>query len=398
MLTRRSPGRMLLVVLAVALSASGSAGASEPILRDSVKPVVPGVKYRKIVQDRMDRVIHILSINPDATATLDASVAGTSFPAYDLTRRMIDNVGGIAGVNGDFGLLPGRPAHAAAVDGELIQTSVLGGKGRAFAMSFDEHEAHIGRPRILVRLEDPAVGLDIEIHRWNTGPPDSGEVAGFTERGGRLSPPPTDACAARLTPAGARAWSADGFSIVSQWTVDRVQCASESLGLLGGIVVAARRSSSVGDMIASMNVGDSVTTSWSSGWRGVTELVGGSAILLRDGQVMVTSCDRYLCFRHPRTAVGVREDGGVILVVVDGRSFRSGGATLVGLARLMKDLGAVQALNLDGGGSSTMVVNGKVVNSPSDGHERAVTSALVVLPGPDAGETLDAGTAETPPP
>jgi exopolysaccharide biosynthesis protein len=54
--------------------------------------------------------------------------------------------------------------------------------------------------------------------------------------------------------------------------------------------------------------------------------------------------------------------------------------------RLMVRLGAVSALNLDGGGSSTMVIRGKVVNRPSAGFERRVTNALLVLPGPDFDE------------
>jgi exopolysaccharide biosynthesis protein len=52
----------------------------------------------------------------------------------------------------------------------------------------------------------------------------------------------------------------------------------------------------------------------------------------------------------------------------------------------MRDLGAVQALNLDGGGSTTMVVNGEVVNKPSDGFERLISNAVLVLPGADPGE------------
>ena len=52
----------------------------------------------------------------------------------------------------------------------------------------------------------------------------------------------------------------------------------------------------------------------------------------------------------------------------------------------MQDLGAISAMNLDGGGSSTMWVEGDVVNRPSDGHERRVTTAVLVLPGPDPGE------------
>jgi hypothetical protein len=55
--------------------------------------------------------------------------------------------------------------------------------------------------------------------------------------------------------------------------------------------------------------------------------------------------------------------------------------TPLGFARLFKSLGARWAFNLDGGGSTTMFVKGEVVNRPSDGHERPVSSALVVLPG-----------------
>jgi exopolysaccharide biosynthesis protein len=55
-------------------------------------------------------------------------------------------------------------------------------------------------------------------------------------------------------------------------------------------------------------------------------------------------------------------------------------------ARIMADLGAVTALNLDGGGSSEMVVQGKVVNRPSDGQERAISNAILILPGADPDE------------
>jgi exopolysaccharide biosynthesis protein len=55
-------------------------------------------------------------------------------------------------------------------------------------------------------------------------------------------------------------------------------------------------------------------------------------------------------------------------------------------AAIFRNLGAVSALNLDGGGSSTMVVRGDVVNRPSSGNQRSVSTALLVLPGADPGE------------
>jgi hypothetical protein len=143
-------------------------------------------------------------------------------------------------------------------------------------------------------------------------------------------------------------------------------------------------------MIQSLVPGEIVTSSWSFGWAGVADSVGGYPLLLRDGETMVTKCWAPICARHPRTVIGVDADGRILLVVVDGRRRGSIGMDLVQLANLMRLLGAVSALNLDGGGSSTMVVRGKVVNRPSDGYERPRSTAVLILDGPDPGERIAA--------
>ncbi len=85
--------------------------------------------------------------------------------------------------------------------------------------------------------------------------------------------------------------------------------------------------------------------------------------------------------RAPRTAAGITEDGRLLLVTVNGRQpGLSTGMTLEELAGLMLELGARDAVNLDGGGSTTMVIRGRVFNFPSDGAERPVTGALVIVP------------------
>jgi hypothetical protein len=90
----------------------------------------------------------------------------------------------------------------------------------------------------------------------------------------------------------------------------------------------------------------------------------------------------FVAGRQPRTLAGVRPDGTLLLVTVDGR--RPGwsvGMTLPEAARLMRSLGASDALNLDGGGSTTMTIRGQVVNRPSDrGGERPVADGLFVMP------------------
>jgi exopolysaccharide biosynthesis protein len=89
----------------------------------------------------------------------------------------------------------------------------------------------------------------------------------------------------------------------------------------------------------------------------------------------------FVASKQPRTLAGVRADGTVLLVTVDGRRRGwSAGVTLVEAARVMRSLGARDALNLDGGGSSTMTVGRRVVNRPSDGFERAVSDGVFALP------------------
>jgi len=114
-------------------------------------------------------------------------------------------------------------------------------------------------------------------------------------------------------------------------------------------------------------------------------VVGGGPRLIRGGRPAAGDPGIYgsgfADARHPRTAVGVRADGRILLVTVDGRQpEKSVGMTIAELTDLLIDLGAVEAINMDGGGSTTMVVDGKVVNSPSDlTGERPVGDALLVF-------------------
>lgn len=104
--------------------------------------------------------------------------------------------------------------------------------------------------------------------------------------------------------------------------------------------------------------------------------VGGSHILLHNRQGVPV--DSHLGGLNPRTAIGIDKQGFVYFVVVDGRSRESVGMSLYTLQRYLQDIGIKDAVNLDGGGSTTMVVRGQVVNVPSDGGERSVASVVDV--------------------
>lgn len=123
--------------------------------------------------------------------------------------------------------------------------------------------------------------------------------------------------------------------------------------------------------------------------------VGGNVLLVNEGAVVQsesddTACGSFCTVPHPRTAAGLSADGlTLILVVVEGRQTPLLGMSLSRLAELMLELGASVALNLDGGGSSAMVVSGaRVSGRPSnEPSERSVANHLAVLHDPSAATT-----------
>jgi exopolysaccharide biosynthesis protein len=81
--------------------------------------------------------------------------------------------------------------------------------------------------------------------------------------------------------------------------------------------------------------------------------------------------------RHPRSAVGLTSKGEWVFLAVDGRNgMHSSGATISELTEIMRAKNIVYALNLDGGGSTEIIIDGRIYNMPSDGYERSISYAL----------------------
>jgi hypothetical protein len=123
-------------------------------------------------------------------------------------------------------------------------------------------------------------------------------------------------------------------------------------------------------------------------WRNASDVVSGAGLLRRGGADVRDWGPERLASgflgRHPRTMFGVDRAGYAWLVTVDGRQpDASAGMTLLELQRLAKRIGLTDALNLDGGGSTTMVIAGNIVNQPSEATgPRTVSDVLLVLPRP----------------
>jgi hypothetical protein len=120
-------------------------------------------------------------------------------------------------------------------------------------------------------------------------------------------------------------------------------------------------------------------------WPNAEDVLGAGPKLVTAGRVDITDrrekmLKTFATDRHPRTAIAALGDRRALLAVVDGRQpALSVGMTLDELARLLIEFGATEAINLDGGGSTTMVVQGQIVNNPSDvSGERPVSDAILV--------------------
>lgn len=113
--------------------------------------------------------------------------------------------------------------------------------------------------------------------------------------------------------------------------------------------------------------------------------VGGGPVLLQEGEIKITNEEELKFYgkaindKHPRTAMGYTKDNKLIVLVIEGRNTGvAEGATLIQMGQIFKDIGCWEALNLDGGGSSCMLVNGKETIKPSDKKQRAVPAVFMI--------------------
>jgi len=129
-----------------------------------------------------------------------------------------------------------------------------------------------------------------------------------------------------------------------------------------------------------------VTVPMDKRWKKMQTAIGGGPVLVQNNTEAITNNEELLFAgkaikdKHPRTAIGYTNDRKLILLVVEGRNKGvADGASLIQLAKLMVDLGCKEALNLDGGGSSCMLVNGKPTIKVSDKTgERPIPGVFII--------------------
>lgn len=129
-----------------------------------------------------------------------------------------------------------------------------------------------------------------------------------------------------------------------------------------------------------------------SKWKMQTAVAGGP-VLIQHGQVQISNNEeqrfagKQINDKHPRTAMGYTANGDLIVLVVEGRNPNiAEGASLTQLALLMQSVGCIEALNLDGGGSSTLLINGKETIKPSDKTGQRPVPAVFIISSPKQGQ------------
>jgi hypothetical protein len=392
--------RLLALVVAALLAAPNAMAQQADSIRTDT--VAPGVVHTRFVRNAGPWVVHVLRVDlrrRDLTVRqvrAHDQLTSRERVSAMAARRTAAGESVLAAVNADFfDLATGASENNVLIDGEWW-------KGvRLTESPFDTfHNIHAqfavdagGRPLLdrfafdgwarTARSSFPLITI-------NTIPPGAQEGAAlWTARYGAATPRDTVRPTSELTlaPAGARGdtllYVRHGVAKGGGQAIPRDGAVLSAYGARA----AALDSTAEGDTVRiTLGIVPWPTTPRRAA--GPALVIGGWPRILRDGTDIAArtaaeegTISRNAEVRHPRTAVGFsRDSASLYLVTVDGRSAASVGMTLVELAALMRELGAWNALNFDGGGSTTMVIGGRVVNSPSDRTgEREVGNALLVI-------------------
>jgi exopolysaccharide biosynthesis protein len=368
-------------------SYSRGVGSQQPG-RQEFRPVGSGIEHLRFTRGQKSEneatgpwQINLLRVDPKQlhlriAHALDEGVG------LETTSSIAARYGAIAAVNAGFfrttGTYRGESSGVLVIDGKLISEPLEGRAATGFIESAITSEIIFGHLKFSGRLESVrgrrfAVGglnrprganelvvYTPEFHRNTLTTPDGVEVICRRNRVIRIR-----------DGQGSGAIPLDGFVLSAS-------------GIARDWVLANLRAGSPIRLDLKLMPVESEKT---DGWKRASFIVGGGPQLIKDGRIAITFegekvTPRFVSDRHPRTAIAVLKDGRVLLATVDGRQPGvSAGMSLPEFAQLLLEFDASEAINLDGGGSTTMVVNGKPVNTPSDqAGERPVSDAILLVP------------------
>ncbi|WP_216216159.1 phosphodiester glycosidase family protein [Amycolatopsis aidingensis] len=366
------------------------------VTSSSTTPVAPGLRLTEF--DRFDPNGWIrgdtLAVDLGSGSLRPNYLSPGTVSTRTPLSEQVASTGAVAGVNGDFFDISatGAPLGVGIEDGEL-HTAPASGHNLTAAVT-EQGKARLAEVFLRASLTLPG-GERVTVTNLNGAKVAGDGIGLYTPLWGKASRHTAVAGAQRVLEVELR----DGV-------VARMRDEPVEGPVPAGSMLLLARGSGV-DALAGLRPGDRVGVRYAprSDAGDIAVAVGGNRVLVADGEIQPV--DNVAA--HPRTAVGFSADGDRMwLVTIDGRQADSRGMTELELARHLKSLGAHDAINLDGGGSSTLLARqqgeqtAEVRNSPSDGQQRPVPNGFGIgtepgsgkltgfAPGP-AQETEDAG-------
>jgi hypothetical protein len=361
----------------------------------STREVTPGVVHKRYVVNGGPWRINVLEVNLDQPGLIVRGVrANDSSFSRETVSSMVARYKGpgraIAGINADFfNVRTGESENNVVIEGKISKgITVTDSPHETFdnvhyQFGVDYHNNPLmERFTVAATLHAPGrAPVKLEgINAW----PDSNTIVLYTRDYGSATPADTSGRRPTLVPL--RLVSRRGET--AEFTVAGNASEGGTLPLEGGGVLAASGSMrevlrSIGRRGGKVRVVSRIVPARSK----VRTVVGGWPAVVMNGRsiaeyasILEGTFPRFEG-RNPRSAVGFSKDSSTLyLLTVDGRRPTEAGMTLVELARTMLKLGVYNGMNFDGGGSTAMIIEGKVVNRPSDqAGERAVGSGLLVI-------------------
>lgn len=388
---RKRLGQVLIGVLISEFLTFNARAAATAILFESppqYTTVLSGLEYANLRITNQPWSIHIARLDRTAkgfdlvTTHGKGRIQGLAGLSQQVAAFPPDLGRPLAAVNGDFfhispGPYQGDPEGLQIINGELISAP----SDKSF-WSDTKGKVHIG----VVHPEQKVTWPSGTTSRLGLNePPRANGATLFTPAFGRTTAA-TNLTELVLEPTGIGPWLP--LRVDKAYRGRVVQIRPEGNTALSSNRVVLTVTGTATTNLATLKRGDIVTftTDTSADLSKATVGLGGGPVLVQNGKEQPWPSKKgaldQVQPRHPRTAVGFNERY-LYLVVVDGRQKDlSIGMSFVELAALMKQIGCREALNLDGGGSATFWLDGKVMNSPSDKRERSLANALMIVQKP----------------
>ena len=390
-LKRRLNFRFASVSLIVSFLSIVCALCSQIIAQD-FRTVHDGVEYARVDHKIGNDLVKISLLRLDLKKVrLDVHHAHDKAIGLETTSSIAKRKGAVAAINAGFFRLDmskfaGDAAGVLKVDGKVLSENVNGrvALGISNGKKTDVAFAHINTSVAILNLGLSVDGI-MQIDGINRQRK-SHEIILFTPEFGRTTQ--TDNAGDEYVIRRGNEWSPNGK------IVEIRKGKGDSLIPIDGYVISGtgekveklRVFFSTGFQRASSSViNDTLEVGVNKFFSDAEDIVAGVPQLIKNGKIDITwqqekASRSFVETRHPRTAVAKLKDGKFLMMTVDGRQPGvSVGMTLQELAEYLLGLGAVDAMNLDGGGSTTMFLDGKVVNIPSDREgERKVGDAIIV--------------------